>query len=476
MAMTKVKKPHAALLASPGMGHLIPVLELGKRMVTHHDFLVTVFVVASDPASTSLLNSPTPNDDLGIVALPSVDISGLVDPKAPLVAKLLVLMRESLPSLRSSIAAMKCRPTALVVDLFGTDAFAIANEFGMLRYVFDTTTAWFLAVALHSSSIGKNVIWEEHVKSQKPLKVPGCKSLRFEDTLESFLNIDRFDGSQFLGTEMTKTDGILINTWEDLESTTVKALRDNNFLGRVVKVPIYPVGPLIRKDRKQVLDKEVKIWLDKQPTESVIYVSFGSGGTLSAKQIIELAWGLEQSRQRFIWVVRPPSENALGTYFTIGKNDGDGMPDYLPEGFFTRTKDIGLVIPMWAPQAQILSHPSVGGFLSHCGWNSTLESILNGVPMIAWPLYAEQKMNAALLTEEFGIAVRPKLSQTDEIVERDEIATMVKMIMVDNEEGHAMRTRVKELNSSAEKALSKGGSSYNSLSQIAKDCLQRLQA
>ncbi|KAK6237514.1 hypothetical protein QUC31_002983, partial [Theobroma cacao] len=254
MAMTKVKKPHAALLASPGMGHLIPVLELGKRMVTHHDFLVTVFVVASDPASTSLLKSPTPNDDLGIIALPSVDISSLVDPKAPLVAKLLVLMRESLPSLRSSIAAMKCRPTALVVDLFGIDAFAIADEFGMLRYVFDTTTAWFLAVALHSSSIGKNVILEEHVKSQKPLKVPGCKSLRFEDTLESFLNIDRFDGSQFMGTEMTKTDGILINTWEDLESTTIKALRDNNFLGRVVKVPIYPVGPLIRKDGKQLLD------------------------------------------------------------------------------------------------------------------------------------------------------------------------------------------------------------------------------
>ncbi|XP_007047011.2 PREDICTED: UDP-glycosyltransferase 72E1 [Theobroma cacao] len=476
MAMTKVKKPHAALLASPGMGHLIPVLELGKRMVTHHDFLVTVFVVASDPASTSLLKSPTPNDDLGIIALPSVDISGLVDPKAPLVAKLLVLMRESLPSLRSSIAAMKCRPTALVVDLFGIDAFAIADEFGMLRYVFDTTTAWFLAVALHSSSIGKNVILEEHVKSQKPLKVPGCKSLRFEDTLESFLNIDRFDGSQFMGTEMTKTDGILINTWEDLESTTIKALRDNNFLGRVVKVPIYPVGPLIRKDGKQVLDKEVKIWLDKQPTESVIYVSFGSGGTLSAKQITELAWGLEQSKQRFIWVVRPPSENALGTYFTIGKNDGDGTPDYLPEGFFTRTKDIGLVIPMWAPQAQILSHPSVGGFLSHCGWNSTLESILNGVPMIAWPLYAEQKMNAALLTEEFGIAVRPKVSQTDKIVERDEIATMVKKIMVGDKEGHAMRTRIKELNSSAEKALSRGGSSYHSLSQIAKDCLQRLQA
>ncbi|XVF17838.1 hypothetical protein REPUB_Repub10bG0159200 [Reevesia pubescens] len=216
-----------------------------------------------------------------------------------------------------------------------------------------------------------------------------------------------------MGTNMAKTDGILINTWEDLEPSTIQALRDNNYLGRIVKVPIYPIGPLVRKDGKQVLDKQVKNWLDKQPVESVIYVSFGSGGTLSAKQIIELAWGLEQSQQKFIWVVRPPSDNALGTYFTIGKNNGDDTPDYVPEGFFTRTKDIGLVIPTWAPQAQILSHPSVGGFLSHCGWNSILESITNGVPMIACPLYAEQKMNAAMLTEDFGIAVRPKASPSE---------------------------------------------------------------
>ncbi|XVF17834.1 hypothetical protein REPUB_Repub10bG0158800 [Reevesia pubescens] len=282
--MLKVK-PHAALLASPGMGHLIPILELGKRMVPHHDFHVTVFVVASDHASTSLLKSPTQNN-LDIVALPSLDISGLMDPNANLAAKLLVFIRESLPSLRSSIAAMKFRPTALVVDMFGAKAFAIANEFGMFKYMFDTTTAW-------------------------------------------------FDGLQLMGTDMAQTDGILINTWEDLEPSTIQALRDNNYLGRIVKVPIYPIGPLVRKDGKHVLDKQIKNWLDKQPVESVIYVSFGSGGTLSAKQITELTWGLEQSQQRFIWVVRPPSDDALGTYFTIGKNNRDDTPDYLPEGFFT---------------------------------------------------------------------------------------------------------------------------------------------
>ncbi|GMJ07933.1 hypothetical protein like AT5G66690 [Hibiscus trionum] len=473
--MPKEDKPHVALLASPGLGHLIPIMELGKRMVTHHDFHVTVFFIASDQASTtSLLKSPK-LENLDIVALPPVNISGLIDPNAQLVEKLLVIMRESLPSLRSSISSMKFRPSALIVDLFGADAFEIAEEFGMLRYVFNTTNAYCLAVIFHLSGIDDKFISEHHVKGQEPLEIPGCKSLSFRDTLDSLRDIDCIDRPKFNGNKMTNSHGILINTWEDLESSTIEALRDNNYLGTLLNVPIYPIGPLVRQDGNQVLDKQVKLWLDDQPIESVIYVSFGSGGTLSAKQLTELAWGLEQSQQRFIWVVRSPSNNALGTYFTIGENDGDGTPDYLPQGFFTRTKDIGLVIPMWAPQAQILSHPSVGGFFSHCGWNSTLESIMNGVPMIAWPLYAEQKMNAAMLTEDLEIAVRSEVSSTDEVVGRAEIEKMVRTIMVDKE-GEAMKIRVKELKNSAEKALNKGGSSFNSLSQVAKDCMHHLLA
>ncbi|KAE8701239.1 putative UDP-glucosyl transferase 72E1 [Hibiscus syriacus] len=471
--MPKNDKPHAALLASPGMGHLIPIVELGKRMAAHHDFHVTIFFVASDHGSTTLLLKSPTLENLDIVPLPLVDISGLVDPNTQLVEKLIVMMRESLPSLRSLIAAMMYRPSALIVDLFGADAFEIAEEFKMFKYVFNTANAWCLAVIFQSSRLDNKFILEHHVNGQKPLEIPGCKSLSSEDIPESLRNIDCNDQPEFHGTKMTNSHGILINTWEDLESSTIEALRDNNYLGGLVKVPIYPIGPLVRQDGNQALDKQVKQWLDKQPIESVIYVSFGSGGTLSAKQMTELAWGLEQSQQKFIWVVRPPSNNAVGTYFTIGIDDVDGTPDYLPQGFFTRTKETGLVIPMWAPQAQILSHPSVGGFLSHCGWNSTLESIMNGVPMIAWPLYAEQKMNAAMLIEDFEIAVRPKVSTTEDIVGREEIENMVRTIMADKE-GQAMRDRVMELKNSAEKALCKGGSSFNSLSQIAKDCMHHL--
>jgi coniferyl-alcohol glucosyltransferase len=225
-----------------------------------------------------------------------------------------------------------------------------------------------------------------------------------------------------------ESDGLLVNTWEELDTPTLKAMREERGYG---SVPVYAVGPLIKpviplSSRSGLLD-----WLDEQPVESVIYISFGSAGVLSAQQITELAWALELSQQRFIWVLRPPSKHK-------GCND---VLAYLLDGFLDRTQNLGLVVTQWAPQAEILGHGSIGGFLSHCGWNSSLESILNGVPMIAWPLYAEQKMNATELAEELRVAVRPKIAPTKGIVGREEIGMMVRKVMVE-QEGKAMRAKV----------------------------------
>lgn len=133
-----------------------------------------------------------------------------------------------------------------------------------------------------------------------------------------------------------------------------------------------------------------------------------------------------------------------------------------------------MVVPLWAPQADILGHPSVGGFFSHCGWNSTLESVTNGVPMIAWPLYAEQRMNATLLTEELGVAVRSEVPPWKKVVGREEIQRMVRKIMVEKD-GFKIRDRVKELKLSGEKALREGGSSYSALSQVVSKAMQDIK-
>ncbi|KAK8717545.1 hypothetical protein V6N13_044808 [Hibiscus sabdariffa] len=265
---------------------------------------------------------------------------------------------------------------------------------------------------------------------------------------------------------MSLADGILVNTWDEIEPTSLKALRDAK------KVPIYPVGPLVRPVKKSALCNEIIDWLDKQPKESVIYVSFGSGETLSSQQVIELAWGLELSQQRFFWVARPPTENdAAGSFLSLG-NGSDGTPDYLPDGFSARTQDRGLVVPTWAPQVEVLSHPSIGGFLTHCGWNSCMESIIEGVPMIAWPLHAEQKMNANMLTEDIGVSIGVTRVESDGVVGREEIRSMVGKILMDHQ-GRNIRSRIKELKNSAAKALVQGDSSYNSLSQVAEICIHQ---
>jgi hydroquinone glucosyltransferase len=130
------------------------------------------------------------------------------------------------------------------------------------------------------------------------------------------------------------------------------------------------------------------LWLNKQGTNSVLYISFGSYATLSARQLLDMALGLEASGASFLWMVRRPDAGeisaALGTPVSA--------MEYLPPGFEERVKGRGMCYSGWAPQMRILKHPAVGGFLSHCGWNSALETVSAGVPVLAWPMNAEQHL------------------------------------------------------------------------------------
>ncbi|KAL0890404.1 hypothetical protein Bca101_014387 [Brassica carinata] len=477
----QITRPHAAMFSSPGMGHIIPVIELGKRLAGSHGFQVTIFVLEADAASaqSQFLNSPgcdaTPID---IIGLPSPDISGLVDPSAYFAIKLLTMMRETIPTLRSKIKEMQHKPTALIVDLIGLDALRLGEEFNMLTYVFMTSNARFLAVALYFPTLEKDVE-DEHIIKKKPLVIPGCEPVRFEDTLETFLDPTDQIYQEFVpfGLVFPTADGIIVNTWDDMEPKTLKSLQDPNLLGRIARVPLYPIGPLCRPVDPSKTNHPVLDWLNQQPDESVLYISFGSGGSLSAKQLTELAWGLEMSQQRFVWVVRPPVDgSSCSEYISSNSSEvQDGMPDYLPKEFTSRTHERGLVVSSWAPQAEILAHQAVGGFITHCGWNSILESVVSGVPMIAWPLFAEQKMNATLLNEELGVAIRSRKLPSEEVVSRVEVESLVRRIMVE-EEGFEMREKVKKLKDTAEMSAScDDGSSYESLSKVAKECDRLLE-
>ncbi|CAI0558883.1 unnamed protein product [Linum tenue] len=486
-------KPHFVLLSSPGTGHLIPILELGKRLVTHHDAAVTIFVVSShsSQAETELTTDaagPGGGELFNVVKIPPPDdLSAAIDPAATMVTRLFLVMREVRPTIRSGLISLPVRPAGLIVDLFGTESFEIAAELGMAKYLLSTSNAWFTALAIHSPVLDGEVEGE-YVDQKEPLEIPGCRSIRPDEVVDPMLDRKNRQYLEYIrtGLEFRKADGILINTWEDLEPTTLSALRNDELFGRrVIEGDVLAIGPLVRpvepNHSTQTINEPLFSWLDKQPNASVVYVCFGSGGTLSIEQQTELAWGLELSKQRFIWVVRQPTaESRYSAFFTSGNSGTDdggataelglgsitGHSYGLPDGFLERTRHVGFVVPDWAPQAEILGHVAVGGFLCHGGWNSALESVRSGVPMMVWPLYAEQRLNATLLAEELRLAARTETAPWRGVVGREEVEGMVGEVMT-GEKGEGIRERVKVAQRSGEMAVERGsGSSYTALDMV----------
>ncbi|KAL3640449.1 hypothetical protein CASFOL_015417 [Castilleja foliolosa] len=458
------------IVSSPGTGHLIPVLLLANRLVTHHHANVTVLLITTATSSqqdSDILRLNLCHHLVRIIELPPVDISHLVDPSTRVVTMLCLMVRSALPLIRSAIAAMDPRPDVLIADLFCTETATIADELGMAKYLFVPSTAWFTALTIYCPVLDREIDGQ-YVDQLEPLVIPGCKPVRPEDVVEPMIDRDDQQYHEYvrLGNQFLMFDGILLNTSEYLEPETLKAFRENETWRSILKSPVYPIGPLSRPiEPKDETSDDVIRWLDQQPNESVIFVAFGSGGMLSAEQITELAWGLELSQQRFVWVVRPPTQGKVDDgYLNIGSGF-DGTPGYLPDGFITRIQDKGFLVPLWAQQTRILDHPAVGGFMSHCGWNSTLESINSGVPIVAWPLYAEQRLNATILAEELGVAVRPRVLPTKAVVGREEIESLVRRLM-EHEEGQQMRDKVKQLKINAMESLKNGGPSHKAMCEM----------
>uniref|UniRef100_A0A7N0UFW1 Glycosyltransferase n=1 Tax=Kalanchoe fedtschenkoi TaxID=63787 RepID=A0A7N0UFW1_KALFE len=450
---------HIAMLPSPGMGHLIPMAEFAKRLVHHHNFTVTFIIPADAPPSSAynkvLTSLPSSIDH---IVLPLVDLSD-APPNSRIETLISLTVARSLPSLRDALLASSKKPLALLVDLFGTDAFDPAIDLGIPPYIFFPSTAMTLSLFFYMPELHRSVSCEYRDMTDL-VRIPGCVPIRGSDLLDPVQ--DRKDDAYkwviHHSSRYPMAHGVIENSFAELGPGPLKFLQSRN-------PPVYAVGPLIKMDYElDASGSDIIAWLDHQPSSSVLFVSFGSGGTLTFDQLTELAHGLESSQQRFLWVVRSPNRIPNGTYFTV-QSQKDPLA-YLPQGFLERTKGRGLVVPNWAPQAQILSHGSTGGFMSHCGWNSILESVVHGVPIIAWPLYAEQKMNAIIVTEEVKVALRPP-GVGERLVERVEVATVAKALM-EGEEGKRVRNRMKVLKEAAARAIGDDGASTKAIAELAQ--------
>uniref|UniRef100_A0A453QZP5 Uncharacterized protein n=1 Tax=Aegilops tauschii subsp. strangulata TaxID=200361 RepID=A0A453QZP5_AEGTS len=256
-----------------------------------------------------------------------------------------------------------------------------------------------------------------------------------------------------------EASGILVNTFRSLEARAVAALRDPRCLPGRVLPPVYCVGPLIGSsgDGEATSPRhECLAWLDGQPDRSVVFLCFRSmtnWGLQSEEQLGEMAVGLDNSGHRFLWVVRAPG--------------GDGVPDLsalLPGGFLERTDGRGLVVKLWAPQVDVLRHRATGAFVTHCGWNSALEGVTAGVPMLCWPMYAEQRMNKLFMVEEMRVAVE-MVGWQQGLVKAGEVEGKVRMIM-ESEEGRELRVRAAAQKEGAAVAWNDGGSGRAALAQF----------
>ncbi|KAI5423198.1 hydroquinone glucosyltransferase [Lathyrus oleraceus] len=460
------KSIHIAVVPGVGYSHLFPLLQFSKLLVHLHPYFHVTCLIPSleSPPSDSKTILQTLPSNINCTFLPSVHSNDL--PRGiPLETQLQLTLAHSLPSIHQALKSLSLRtpPVALLVDSFAVKALDLAKEFNMLSYVYFPSAATTLSSYYHLLKLDK-VTSCEYRDLPEAIQLPGFVPIHGRDLVDQAQ--DRSSQSYKLLLERVErirlVDGILINSSLEIERGSIEALTEEGS----GNPPVYAVGPIVQKGTRDG-DDDVKgleslSWLDKQKPCSVLYVSFGSGGTLSQEQVNELAFGLELSNQKFLWVLRAPSSSANSAY--LSQNDVDPL-QFLPSGFLERTKEKGLVIPSWAPQIQILSHSSVGGFLTHCGWNSTLESMVHGVPLITWPLFAEQRTNAVMLSEGLKVGLRPRHDENG-IVERVQISELIKRLM-EGEESEKLRNNMKELKEAANSAVKEDGSSTKTLSQLA---------
>lgn len=463
------------LYPSPPIGHLISMVELGKLLLTQKPSLsihILITTVPYDSGSTApyIANVAATIPSIKFHHLPTVTLPSTKTTHHEELA--FEVLRLSNPHVREELLFISKNYTihGLVVDFFCCAALSVAKELNIPGYHFFTSGAGVLAIFLYFPTIHNTT-----TKSLKDLKsllhIPGVPPIPSSDMPIPVLHRDDKAYKYFLDSSSSfpESAGIVVNTFASLEARAVKTTSEGLCVPNNRTLPIYCIGPLIATEgpkddagTRNGTTLECLTWLDSQPVGSVVFLCFGSLGLFSKEQLREIAFGLERSGHRFLWVVRnPPSDNKSVELSAHPNIDLDSL---LPEGFLDRTKERGHVLKSWAPQVAVLNHPSVGGFVSHCGWNSVLEAVCAGVPLVAWPLYAEQRLNRIFLVEEMKLAL-PMNESDNGFVSSAEVEERVLGLM-ESEEGKLIRERTIGMKIAAKAALNEGGSSRVALSKL----------
>ncbi|XP_054799121.1 anthocyanidin 3-O-glucosyltransferase 6-like [Prosopis cineraria] len=482
--LSGMKKSQLVFVPASGMGHLVSAVELAKLLINRHDQLsVTVLITKapSDPTfdayTHSLTSSLSLPQRLHFVLLPPHPHRDHANSHSLHPTTFLESLIENQKlSVRNAVSKLVSDPgspqlSGFVLDMFCAAMIDVAADFRVPAIIFFTSSAAFLGFKLHV-----HTLWErENVDTT---------ALDFNDSatgfaIPSFANhvpasvfpgpwLDK-DWAPFvlnLASWIKKTKRIIVNTFDELESHAIQSFSSSD-------LTVYPIGPILSIGDNQTVAQESGVirWLDDQAPSSVIFLCFGSRGYLDQNQVTEMARALEASSVHFVWSLRKPPPKG----WMEAPSDYSNVEEILPEGFLLRTAKLGRVMG-WAPQAQILAHEAVGGFVSHCGWNSILESIYYGVPIATWPLHAEQQVNAFQLVRELKMSLEISLDYRSEfgnvgksgVISAETIARGIKEVM---EKESETRKKVKQMSELSRRALMEGGSSFSSLGRFIHDLL-----
>ncbi|XP_044971223.1 UDP-glycosyltransferase 88F5-like [Hordeum vulgare subsp. vulgare] len=461
------QKPRVVLYPSPGMGHLVSMIELGKLFAAR-GLAVTILIVELPFVDTAargpfLAAVTAANPSVTFHCLPRVHFPPLASPHPEAVTY--EVARLSNPHLRDFLLAPPApAPAVLVVDFFCSVALDLAAELGVPGYCFFTSAAEALASFLYLPVLHAQTAASFREMGEQLVRVPGIAPFPATHAIKPLQDRDdaAYRGFLQVSPDLCRSQGIIVNTFRSLEPRAVEAIVAGLCTPPGLPTPpVHCIGPLIKSAE---VGGECLGWLDAQPEGSVVFLCFGSLGVFSAAQIREIAVGLEASGNRFLWVVRsPPNEDPARRFEEPPEPDLDAL---LPPGFLARTQERGLVVKTWAPQRDVLAHGAVGGFVTHCGWNSVLEAVMAGVPMLAWPLYAEQRLNRVFLEKELGLAAAVDGYDHDkELVEAGEVEKKVRWLM-ESDGGSVLRERTLDAMRRAKEALAEGGESDVTLTKL----------